>query len=65
LLEVANRMNRPLSLTPSLSHALDELRGETRAQERPAPLARLRFTTDILGTVIFFLMLGTYLVARL
>ncbi len=57
----------PFSLTPSLSQALDDLRGDSSSNvgaEYRAP-AQVRFGTDLLGMAIFFVMLGTYLTARI
>jgi hypothetical protein len=62
-------MDRPLSLTPSISHLLDQMRlnsgqGSAAGPEAPS-LAHWREVTDVLGLAVFVLMLGSYLAANL
>lgn len=59
-------MHRPLSLIPSLSYAIDDVRrpstSGSASGERVPP--QVRFATDVLGVTIFFVMLGIYLTAH-
>jgi hypothetical protein len=60
-------MRHAISLTPSISHVLDDLRGRVPSGPgtgRPA-LRQARFATDLLGMSLFFVLLGTYLMAHL
>lgn len=62
-------MDRPLSLTPSISQHLDQVRignnqGSGATPEAPS-LVQWRWTTDLLGLALFFLMLGSYLATHL
>ncbi|MDQ3692120.1 MAG: hypothetical protein M3464_00630 [Chloroflexota bacterium] len=60
-------MGRSLSLTPSISHALDrglDGSGAARGPE-PAPLPGQRFGADILGLTIFLVTLAAYALTKL
>ncbi|MBA2521453.1 MAG: hypothetical protein H0V24_17500 [Chloroflexia bacterium] len=59
-------MGRSLSLTPSISHALDrglDGSGATRGTQ-PAPLPGQRFGADILGLAIFLVMLAAHALTK-
>ena len=62
-------MDRPLSLTPSISQLLDQMRTNGRQGSAAGPevpsLAHWREVTDVLGLAVFVLMLGSYLAANL
>lgn len=62
-------MDRSLSLTPSISPLLDQIRirGDQGSAATPeaSSLAQWRGATDVLGLALFFLMLGIYLAANL
>ena len=60
-------MRHPLSLTPSISHLLEERgnRPEPGSATRRPALPQACFASDILGMTLFFVLLGTYLVAHL
>ena len=62
-------MDRPLSLTPSISQLLDQMRtngGQSSIAGSETPsLAHWRKATDVLGLAVFVVMLGSYLAANL
>ncbi len=65
--KVLTRMKRLLSLTPSLSLRLEQIRAAREADiGADVPVfPRWRASADVLGMAMFFMLLGAYLVARL